>query len=60
MDIIAEIIELDREIARAGRMQAQCDTDSAMHWYYEGRTQALAYMRDRLIAAVEIGNMVED
>ena len=52
-EIIAEIIELDREIARAGVLQARCDTDSAMHWYYEGRTQALAYMRDRLMVHLE-------
>lgn len=53
MDIIAEIIELDREIARAGMLQEHCDTDSAMHWYYEGRMQALAYMRDRLMVHLE-------
>lgn len=49
MDINAEIIELDREIVRAGRLQEQYDADSGMYWYYEGRTQALSYMRDRLI-----------
>lgn len=49
MDINAEIIELDREISRAGMLQAQCDIDSGTYWYYEGRTQALLYMRDRLI-----------
>lgn len=53
MDIIAEIIELDREIARVGKLQAQCDTDSAMNWYYEGRMQVLAYMRDRLMVYLE-------
>lgn len=53
MDIIAEINELDREIERAGMLQAQCDTDSAMHWYYVGRTQAFAYMRDRLMVHLE-------
>lgn len=53
MDIIAEIDEVDREIARAGTLQAQCDTDSAMHWYYEGRAQALSYMRDWLMNHLE-------
>lgn len=53
MDIIAEINDLDREIARAGMLQAQYDTDSPIHWYYEGRAQALAYMRDRLMAHLE-------
>lgn len=53
MDIIDEITELDREIARVGMLQAQCDTDSAMYWYYEGRTQALAYMRDRVMVHLE-------
>lgn len=53
MDIIAEIIELDREIARAHMLQARCDTDSGMHSYYEGRMQALAYMRDRLLVHLE-------
>lgn len=53
MDIIAEIIELDREIARVGMLQEQCDMDSAMYWYYEGRTQALAYMRDRLMVHLD-------
>lgn len=53
MDIIAEINELDREIARVVTLQARCDTDSGMHAYYEGRKQALAYMRDRLMVYLE-------
>lgn len=53
METIAEIIELDREVARACTLQAQCDTDSTMYWYYEGRAQALSYMRDWLMDHLE-------